>query len=188
LEAPGIGECEPISRPRLYKIAHSARFLQSGPLANSTGSLGRRGRPPTSPRCLPARIARYVLGLADPWLRNPTTGIAGRWHAQQAATPPPRRRECEQKSTEKNNAKIFAICSRSRIDVHFYFGSDGPRRHSKTQSAIPGPTGDCPRVRAIPSTTLDDLARASFPTHMGRASSRAVHIGGDARPRPCLQA
>jgi hypothetical protein len=43
LEAPGMGECEPISRPRLYKIAHSARFLQSGPLANSTGSLGRRG-------------------------------------------------------------------------------------------------------------------------------------------------
>jgi hypothetical protein len=40
LEAPGIGECEPISRPRLYKIAHSARFLQSGPLTNSTGSLG----------------------------------------------------------------------------------------------------------------------------------------------------
>jgi hypothetical protein len=26
LEAPGIGECEPISRRRLYKIAHSARF------------------------------------------------------------------------------------------------------------------------------------------------------------------
>src|SRR6266446_4663259 len=91
---------------------------------------------------------------------------------------------CERKSTETNNAKILAMCSRSRIDVHFYFGSDGPRCHSKTQSAIPGPTADCPRVRAILSTTLDDLARASFPAHMGRASSSAVHIGGDARPRP----
>jgi hypothetical protein len=29
-EALGIGECEPISRVRLYKIAHNARFLQSG--------------------------------------------------------------------------------------------------------------------------------------------------------------
>ena len=44
------------------------------------------------------------------------------------------------------------------------------------------------RVRAILGTTLDDLARASFPAHMGRASSCAVHFGGDARPRPCLQA
>ena len=52
----------------------------------------------------------------------------------------------------------------------------------RIQSAIPGPTADCPRVRAILSTTLDDLARASFPAHMGRASSCAVHIGGDARP------
>ena len=33
----------------------------------------------------------------------------------------------------------------------------------RLQSAIPGPTADCPRVRAILSTTLDDLARASFP-------------------------
>jgi hypothetical protein len=32
------------------------------------------------------------------------------------------------------------------------------------------------------------LARASFPAQMGRASSCAVHIGGDARLRPCLQA
>ncbi len=94
---------------------------------------------------------------------------------------------CERKSTETNNAKIFAICSRSRIDVHFCFGSDGPRRHSKIQSAIPAPTADCPRVRAILSTTLDDLAHASFPADMGRASSCAVHIGRDARPRPCSQ-
>ena len=61
----------------------------------------------------------------------------------------------------------------------------------RTQSAIPGPTADCPRVRAIwvraiLGTTLDDLARAGFSTHMGRASSCAVHIGGDARP--CVQA
>jgi hypothetical protein len=40
----------------------------------------------------------------------------------------------------------------------------------------------------ILTTTLDDLARASFPAHMGRASSCALHSGGDARPRPCLQA
>ncbi len=39
-----------------------------------------------------------------------------------------------------------------------------------------------------PYSALDDLAHASFPAHMGRASSCAVHIGGDARPRPCLQA
>ena len=57
-----------------------------------------------------------------------------------------------------------------------------------TQSAIRGPTAGCPRVRTILTTTLDDLARASFPAHMGRASSRAVHIGRDARPRPYLQA
>jgi hypothetical protein len=88
----------------------------------------------------------------------------------------------------RNVRTIFAICSRRRIDVHFWFGSDGPRRHSKTQSAIPGPAADCPRARAILSTTLDDLARASSAAHMGRASSRAIHIGGDARPRPCLQA
>ena len=51
MEAPSIGECEPISRPRLYKIAHSARFLQSGPLANSTGhwALTREGADPPYP-------------------------------------------------------------------------------------------------------------------------------------------
>jgi hypothetical protein len=32
------------------------------------------------------------------------------------------------------------------------------------------------------------LARASSPAHMGRASSCTVHTGGDARPRPYLQA
>ena len=129
--------------------------------------------------------------------------FVGCWHAQQR----PRRHRatekghelapwldptlCEQKSREKNNAKIFAVCSRcsrSRIDVHFCFGSDGPRRPGRTQSAIRGPTAGCPRVRTILTTTLDDLARASFPAHMGRASSRAVHIGRDARPRPYLQA
>jgi hypothetical protein len=95
---------------------------------------------------------------------------------------------CEQNSREKNNAKIFGIYSRSWIDAYFYFGSDGPRRHSKTQSAIPGPTADCPRVHAILSATLDDLACASFPALMGRASSCAVHIGGNERPRSCLPA
>jgi hypothetical protein len=69
---------------------------------------------------------------------------------------------CEQKSTEKDNVKNFANCSRSRIDVHFCFGSDGLRRHSKTQSAVPAPTADCPRVHAIFSSTPDDLARADF--------------------------
>ena len=95
---------------------------------------------------------------------------------------------CEQNLTEKRNAKISTICSRSRVDVHFCFGSDGPRYHSKTQSTIPGPTADWPRVRAILSATLDDLARASFPAHMGHASSCSVHIEGHERPRPCLQA
>jgi hypothetical protein len=61
-------------------------------------------------------------------------------------------------------------------------------KNSKTQSPIPGPTADCSRERAILGTTLDDLARASFPAHMGRAISCALHSGGDARPRPCLQA
>jgi hypothetical protein len=97
-------------------------------------------------------------------------------------------RRCVHKNRRrKTNSKVLTICSRSRIDVHFYFGSDGPRRHSKIQSVIPGPTADCPRVRAILSTTLDDLAHASFPADMGRASSCAVHLGRDARARPCSQ-
>jgi hypothetical protein len=36
-EALGIGECEPISRARLYKIAHNARFLQSWALGMERG-------------------------------------------------------------------------------------------------------------------------------------------------------
>ncbi|HET9536168.1 MAG TPA: hypothetical protein VFP43_12600, partial [Mesorhizobium sp.] len=76
----------------------------------------------------------------------------------------------------ENNAKLFAICSRSRIDVHFCFGGNGSRRHGTTQSAIPGPTADCSRAGAILGITRDDLARASFPAHMGGASSCAVHI------------
>src|SRR6266508_1570935 len=139
----------------------------SSPRSRNNGleNLRRSGRVALKPRCSPE-------GYGKPAQLDPTA--------------------CEQKSTEKNNAKIFAIFSRSRIDVHFCFGSDGARR-SKTQPAIPGPTEDCPRigaiwVRAILSTTLDDLARASFPAHMGHASSCAVHIGGDSRARPCVQA
>src|SRR6266540_90519 len=155
--------------------------------SSSSTAIGHRSRPHASPHRESARtpqppqcsgdLGNPALDLTHFFLRVEKVGLA-----QLEPT------VCDQKSTEKNNAKIFAICSRSRIDVHFCFGSDCPRRHSKTQSAIPGPTADCPRVRAILSTTLDDLARASFPAHMGRASSCAVHIGGDARPRPCSQA
>ena len=52
----------------------------------------------------------------------------------------------------------------------------------RLRSAVPGPTADGSgarkRVRAILGTTLDELARAGFPAHMGRASSCAVHFGG----------
>jgi len=97
---------------------------------------------------------------------------------------------------EKNNAKIRAICSRSRIDAHFCFGSDGTGRDSKIQSAIQGPAAECipataadwPRVPIILSFTLDDVARARYAVYMGHASSCAAHIGGEAPPRPCLQA
>ena len=70
----------------------------------------------------------------------------------------------------------------------FIFASAAVGQTVGLQSAIRGPAAGCPRVRTLLNTTLDDLARASFPAHMGRASSCAVHIGGDARPRPCLQA
>jgi hypothetical protein len=52
----------------------------------------------------------------------------------------------------------------------------------KSQSALRDPTADCPRVRATLGITLNNLARTGFSAHMGRASSCAVHIGGDARP------
>ena len=39
----------------------------------------------------------------------------------------------------------------------------------------------------ILSITLDDGAHARYAAHMGHASSCAVHIGGEAPPRPCLQ-
>ena len=41
--APGIGEADPITRPRLYKIAHTARFLQNGPQPFSAASCRARG-------------------------------------------------------------------------------------------------------------------------------------------------
>ena len=62
---------------------------------------------------------------------------------------------------------------------HYRFMSTRP----KLRSVIPGPAADCPRVRAIFSTTLDELARASFSANMGHASSCAVHIGGEAPPQ-----
>ena len=89
--------------------------------------------------------------------------------------------------TEKNNAKIFAICSRSRIDVHSCVGGGGPRRRRKAQSALPGPTAECPGVRAILGTTFDNLARAGFSARMGGAAGCSVRMGGAERPRPCLQ-
>jgi hypothetical protein len=42
-EVPDIGEPEPIARPRLYKIAHSARFLQN---AGKGMSFSEEGRTP----------------------------------------------------------------------------------------------------------------------------------------------
>ena len=45
-----------------------------------------------------------------------------------------------------------------------------------------------PRVSVILRITIDDVAHARYAAHMGHASSCAVHIGGEAPPRPCLQA
>ena len=69
---------------------------------------------------------------------------------------------CEQKSTEKNNAEIFAVCSRcsrSRIDVHFCFGSGGPRR----------PVGLSPLFEVQPQVAQEYAPYSLLPSMIWRA-------------------
>ena len=66
------------------------------------------------------------------------------------------------KSTEKNNAKIFAVCSRcsrSRIDVHFCFGSDGPR----------APVGLSPLFEVQPQIAQEYAPYSILPSMIWRA-------------------
>jgi hypothetical protein len=134
----------------LWTRATHCCWHRSQPRSNKITATERNGQAATAPE------KDYALA---PTLKN--------W-----SSVPPRRPDDVSRSSirrlrttfsEKNNAKSFTICCRSRIDVHFCFGSDDPRHHSKTQPLIPGPTADCSRVCAILSTTLDDLARAGFP-------------------------
>jgi hypothetical protein len=57
-EALGIRKCEPISRPRLYKIAHSARFLRI--------AIDQNGRHPFSFQELPDSYVRIIPKVAKP--------------------------------------------------------------------------------------------------------------------------
>jgi hypothetical protein len=61
---PDIGEPEPIARPRLYKIAHSARFLRNAEKGMSFRGGAERHNLKTA-KALGIRLSDNLLSLAD---------------------------------------------------------------------------------------------------------------------------